>query len=258
MTDSKEGMASLNDRGWIQLAGVVSPPLIDRLRFDLQRASLACRAIQQRNGLLGNIDGTVHHVVGQGESFLELIDVLPVGIIERYFEAKFILNSFGGVINLRNHPSYVCTVHRDLRTYSGSTPAMLNLLLMLDDFTLENGATYLLSASHKADICPTDADFFLKAERAIGAAGSVVLFNSNLWHAAGINTTDIPRRALTLTFTRPFIKPQFDYPRMLGYDRAEQFSELRKQILGYYSRIPATLEEWYQPPARRMYRSGQG
>jgi hypothetical protein len=38
----------------------------------------------------------------------------------------------------------------------------------------------------------------------------------------------------------------------------DSLSELQRQVLGYYSRIPATLEEWYQPPQRRMYRPGQG
>jgi hypothetical protein len=29
-------------------------------------------------------------------------------------------------------------------------------------------------------------------------------------------------------------------------------------VLGYNARVPATLDEWYQPPERRMYRSDQG
>jgi hypothetical protein len=29
-------------------------------------------------------------------------------------------------------------------------------------------------------------------------------------------------------------------------------------MLGYNARVPATLEEWYQPPERRMYKPGQG
>jgi ectoine hydroxylase-related dioxygenase (phytanoyl-CoA dioxygenase family) len=59
-------------------------------------------------------------------------------------------------------------------------------------------------------------------------------------------------------FSRPLVKPQFDHPRAIGYDRMDSLTPLQCQVLGYYSRIPATLEEWYQPPQRRMYRPGQG
>jgi len=85
-----------------------------------------------------------------------------------------------------------------------------------------------------------------------------VLFDSNIWHAAGVNRSARMRRGLTLAFTKPFIKPQFDYPRAIGYDCADQLSDTLRQVLGYNARIPASLDEWYQPPDKRMYRPGQG
>ncbi len=85
-----------------------------------------------------------------------------------------------------------------------------------------------------------------------------MVFDSNLWHAAGVNCTDRPRRALTLAFTRPFVKQQLDYPRALGYERGASFSPGLRQLLGYNARVPASLEEWYQPPDRRMYKRDQG
>jgi ectoine hydroxylase-related dioxygenase (phytanoyl-CoA dioxygenase family) len=84
----------------------------------------------------------------------------------------------------------------------------------------------------------------------------VVVFNSNLWHAAGANTTSTARRALTIAFTKPFIKQQLDYPRALGYER-QDFSPTVRQLLGYNARVPASLDEWYQPPEKRMYKSDQ-
>jgi ectoine hydroxylase-related dioxygenase (phytanoyl-CoA dioxygenase family) len=59
-------------------------------------------------------------------------------------------------------------------------------------------------------------------------------------------------------FSKPFIKQQCDYPRVVGYDRMDALTDHQRQILGYYARVPASLEEWYQPPERRMYRPGQG
>jgi ectoine hydroxylase-related dioxygenase (phytanoyl-CoA dioxygenase family) len=100
--------------------------------------------------------------------------------------------------------------------------------------------------------------FEQNAERATGQAGDIVLFDSRLWHAAAPNQSTRIRRALTLTFTPPFMKPQFDYPRALGYSEGAQFNPALRAVLGYDSRIPASLEEWYQPPDARFYKQGQG
>jgi hypothetical protein len=247
------------ERGWAVFPSALEPDLVERLRADLTRASSVCRTVQVQNGLAENTDGTVHHAVIMGGAFLELLERLPVvPHLRSYFEGNFILNSFGGVTNLRARPSYVSVPHRDIRTFSGGLHLMVNMMVLLDDFTVSNGATYLLTGSHLAPDRPAEAHFFAAADRLVAPSGSIVLFDSNLWHAAGPNHTDGPRRVLTLTFTRPFLKQQLDYPRALGYDRGDQFPEEVRQILGYNARVPATLEEWYQPPERRMYKPGQG
>jgi ectoine hydroxylase-related dioxygenase (phytanoyl-CoA dioxygenase family) len=115
-----------------------------------------------------------------------------------------------------------------------------------------------MSGSHRSADKPSDEQFFKNAARAVGSAGSVVIFNSNLWHAAGANTTRAARRALTIVFTKPFMKQQLDYPRALGYDRASEFSEPVRQVLGYNARVPSSLDEWYQPPEKRLYQRNQG
>jgi ectoine hydroxylase-related dioxygenase (phytanoyl-CoA dioxygenase family) len=134
----------------------------------------------------------------------------------------------------------------------------LNMLVMIDDFTIENGATWFLTGSHKTPQKPNDEIFFKKASRATGEKGTVVFFNSNLWHAAGTNQSKSIRRALTLNFTPPFMKQQFDYPRALGYDYCETLSERVQQLVGFFSRVPSSLNEWYQKPERRFYRPDQG
>ncbi|MNL21244.1 Phytanoyl-CoA dioxygenase (PhyH) [compost metagenome] len=135
---------------------------------------------------------------------------------------------------------------------------MIQMIVILDDFTADNGATYLLSGSHKADDKPDDEYFFKYADRAITKRGSIILFDSNLWHAAGKNYTDNPRRVITLSFTKPYFKPQFDFPRFLGYEFGESLNDNLRQIIGYKARIPANLEEFYQPVHLRMYQRGQG
>jgi phytanoyl-CoA dioxygenase PhyH len=245
--------------GWTILPSAVAADILADLARALDEAYRHQRAIQIRNGVGAGTDGTVHHLPCAGDVFLEFLergDALPS--FERYFDGPYILNTFGGVLNLPNDASYVSRVHRDLRTYSGELHLMVQLLVMLDDFTEENGATYLLSGSHRSREKPADDVFFRDATRATGAAGSIVVFDSNLWHAAGVNRSPKPRRALTLAFTRPFVKQQLDYPRALGYERGASFSPALRQLLGYNARVPASLDDWYQPPERRLYQRDQG
>lgn len=250
---------SLTGDGWLLFPECLGETFVSRLADDLHRAHEIQREIQIKNGVGEGTDGTVHHLPCMEASFLELLEQNPCGEeLHRFFGGPYVLNTFGGVINLPQDVAYVGKVHRDLRTFCGDLHLMAQLLVMLDDFTEENGATYFLSGSHRQNERPDDQDFFERASRAVGKAGSIVMFDSNLWHAAGRNRTDRSRRGLTLAFTKPFMKPQFDYPRALGYDRRDSLSETLRQLLGYNARVPASLDEWYQPPDKRMYRPGQG
>lgn len=250
--------STMQEMGWCVFPDLVSAELIQRLREDMDSAYVIRRDIQKMNGVDVNTDGTLHHLV-DFPSFIELLQEMYCdAFLRNYFDGNYILNSYGGVINMQNKASYVCNIHRDVRTFTGNIHMMLNMLVMVDDFTLENGATYVFSGSHLKPEKPDEALFFKQADRVVGKAGSILLFDSNLWHAAGENQTEAVRRALTLTFTKPYMKPQLDYPRYMGYDKGDTLPEGLRQVLGYNARIPVDLNEWYQPPHLRMYRPGQG
>lgn len=253
-------VTSIHQRGWMHFSKCIEPAFVEELRAGMATAYSICHTIQQKNGVDVNTDGTVHHLLGQAPVFLDFIARMELHpYIKAFFNAPYILNSFGGVINLPHKASYVCNIHRDIRTFY-NIPMMMNMLVMLDDFTLENGATWFLTGSNQKDEKPAEDHFYRYAERAIGKAGDIILFDSLVWHAAGKNTTEKVRRALTLTFSRPFMKQQLDYPRLIGYDRYEtgEFGEEMSQVIGFNARVPVNLNEWYQPPAKRYYKPGQG
>lgn len=239
------------------LSCMTSPGFIQTLLKSLERSYEECRRIQIKNKV-DNSEGTCHHLLATataGNPYVELLSHLE-GLreyFEYYFSGKYILNSFGGNI-LKKGSSYANEIHRDQRTFSGDFPLMLNTIVMLDDFTKDNGATWLMQGGHRIDRRP-DADHFdLCSVQMIAPAGSVIVFNSNLWHRAGKNKTNQPRRSLTPIFSRPFVKPGFNHAQFVS----SAGQEWCKQILGYYSRIPTTLNEWYQPKPKRFYQEGQG
>lgn len=250
---------ALATAGWTVLPRLIGSELLDSLVGALA-PSLALRdEIRRRNGVLENSAGTLHHLLMDDPCYVELLAQLSAlePIFKGYFEGNFILNSYGGVINERDSRSYVQNVHRDIRFGSDSRRFMVNALVMLDDFTLENGATHILSHSQNIQQQPADEYFYAQAARATGERGSVLLFDSRMWHATGRNTTDAPRRALTLTFTSPFFKPQLDYARLFGYRNLDRCNPWMRQVLGFNARVPESLNEFYVPVEQRFYQRGQ-
>jgi ectoine hydroxylase-related dioxygenase (phytanoyl-CoA dioxygenase family) len=84
----------------------------------------------------------------------------------------------------------------------------LSSIWMLTDFSAANGGTLLIPGSHrssdnpsKGDIDGVDRDAPYPTEtHASGAAGSVLLYDSRLWHAVAPNLSDEPRVALIVRY----------------------------------------------------------
>ncbi|WP_341313904.1 phytanoyl-CoA dioxygenase family protein [Paraburkholderia sp. IMGN_8] len=250
---------ALATAGWTILPQLIRTDLIDSLVEALAPSLKLRDEIRQRNGVQENSAGTLHHLLMDSECYVELLTELSVlePVFKRFFDGNFVLNSYGGVINERDSRSYVQNVHRDIRFGSDTRRFMLNALVMLDDFTLDNGATHILSHSQNIAKQPDDETFYAQASRATGERGSVLLFDSRMWHATGRNATNAPRRALTLTFTSPFFKPQLDYARLFGYGSLDRCNAWMRQVLGFNARVPESLDEFYVPVERRFYQRGQ-
>lgn len=249
---------SLARQGFALARGVFSEALLARLRIDLDTELERYATLHRKLGYTNADQGGAHHVLASGGVFVDVLEqIAAIPWLETSLRGRLIVNSYGAFDNRADRELYVCNVHRDIRFHLSERPLMLNLLVMVDDFTLDNGATFLLPGSHTEAERPSDERFFGSAKRAVGQAGDLLVFDSRLWHAAGRNQTPASRRALTITLTNPFFKPQFDYCRALGDDVCASCSDRVKQLLGYFARVPASLEEWYQPAGRRFYRGDQ-
>ena len=84
----------------------------------------------------------------------------------------------------------------------------------------------------------------------------MLVFDSTLFHAAGPNTSGADRLAINHQFTRSWIKQQIDYVRALGDASVLSQPPRTQQLLGYFTRVVTSLDEYYRPDEQRLYRLG--
>lgn len=222
--------------GWHIISEKISSGLIDKLRKNTEDAVKFCEQFRDSSDNRGF--GTAHNLLNQGEGFVELLSTFQgLPYIKHHLGENIILNSFAGTINPPSSSGYAHEIHRDIRFYANPCP-MLNTLILLNDFTIVNGGTFVLTGSHLIEQKPSEIFFFKYADQIISEAGTILIFDSNIWHASGLNRSSANRQAVSMTFTYPEIKPQFDYGNFIN-KLDEKMAKLLK------INIPNSLQQWY-------------
>ena len=148
-------------------------------------------------------------------------------------------------------------VHVDSPRLIPGYPTNIGIIWTLDDFTTENGGTEILPGSQHSSETPSDAVFDRHRIKLTCPAGSLVIFHARTFHRAGINNTDAWRHSLTMNCCRPFMKQRMDWVRFVPETIADGLDSQARRILGYDTRLPASLDEFFVPEDQRLYKSNQ-
>jgi ectoine hydroxylase-related dioxygenase (phytanoyl-CoA dioxygenase family) len=240
---------SLKDQGYCTYVVKIDKSWVDKLK-------VACTRVIERHP---NTSGMSLNSLAEDDLFIDFLDELfEIQLIEfigkQFFESKFILNSFSSLNNNTGKRNFSSEVHRDIRFYSGEIPVMLNAILMLDDFTEENGPTLILPESHKKKYKPSDGYFQERAIKVLGKSGTIFLFDSNVWHCSSPNNSGLDRLAIAMTFSKSCIKQLLDYPQAISKEKSSSLSAPVRQLLGFDAIVPKSIDEWY---GERTYKKDQ-
>lgn len=107
---------------------------------------------------------------------------------------------------------------------------------LLNDFTAENGATRIVPGSHHSEKRPQDVLKDAVATQpdeiqVFAPAGSVLVFNSHLWHGGAMNKTESPRRVIHSAFCRRDQVPQTNQQEYLSAETRDRLSGATKCVL---------------------------
>jgi ectoine hydroxylase-related dioxygenase (phytanoyl-CoA dioxygenase family) len=114
--------------------------------------------------------------------------------------------------------------------------SVCNSIWLLDDFTSDNGATRVVPGSHLSGKSPADVmadtrDTCPGEAMLLAPAGTVVVFNSHLWHGGTLNRSSRSRRALHSYFTRRGNAQQLDQRKHVRPDTLARLSPAARFIL---------------------------
>jgi ectoine hydroxylase-related dioxygenase (phytanoyl-CoA dioxygenase family) len=133
-------------------------------------------------------------------------------------------------------------------------PLSLALIVALDDFTNENGATELIPGSHRwaletpegptsrnthaiktpGMVDPKEANRGHRdLVKAIMPAGSALVFYGTLWHRGGANGSDRPRMAISPQYCCAWLRTQENYSLAVPRETARSLSPRMQSLLGY-------------------------
>jgi ectoine hydroxylase-related dioxygenase (phytanoyl-CoA dioxygenase family) len=250
-------LAKIRELGFAVVERVLDPSEIPRLRALLER--LVAEDLQRWSGRPYVDAGMVHNPFTRAPEF--------AGVLENPILHAYLSDLLGPTCTLYAYTTstmpphgsnYSHRIHNDCPRFIPGYISNVGVILPLDDFTSENGATYFLPGSFSNPIPPTESEFFSKAVRVFPRAGDAVFFNARTYHVGGENRTGRSRHALTLNVCRSFMRQRFDYPRLVSKEILATLGDTGKRFLGFNVRVPTSLEEYYLPEGERLYKAGQG
>jgi ectoine hydroxylase-related dioxygenase (phytanoyl-CoA dioxygenase family) len=129
-------------------------------------------------------------------------------------------------------------LHRDedLWPFPNTFEIMANAMWMIDDFTIENGATRLIPGSHRwpRDREPVPGE----ALSATAPAGSVVLWLGGVLHGGGANASQDTRRGLVISYRLGWLASAEKLLLSTPLEIARKLPERVQRLLGYQVHRP--------------------
>jgi ectoine hydroxylase-related dioxygenase (phytanoyl-CoA dioxygenase family) len=154
--------------------------------------------------------------------------------------------------------NYASRLHVDSPRFYPGYIFNMGVIWALDDYTVENGALKILPGSQHSDTTPSLEYFENNSTQLQCPAGTLIVFNAKTFHRTCDNTTDNWNHSMTLNACRSFMKQRFDWVRFISEDISCQLNPLAKRLLGYDTRLPTSLNEFFLPEDQRLYKANQG
>ena len=196
-TLSEKEKMKLDRDGFLPLPNLVPLEQVGRMRSAMEKLF-----IEERTGEEG-MHGECTNMQNKSTEF-DICFTHP-----RFLAAvAYVLKGEFRSLGIHSRPNRPGRGHQPLHVDYGGPPPRLgeyyvcNSIWLLTDFTQENGATRVVPGTHRSGKHPQEVmkdplEAHPEEIELIGTAGTVVVFNSHLWHGATLNRSQHDRPNLT-------------------------------------------------------------
>ncbi|WP_431323474.1 phytanoyl-CoA dioxygenase family protein [Rhizobium sp. YTU87027] len=254
-SDIEVHVEAIRNRGYSVLPSVLSPDQLTEWRAKIDRTYLIQEEEfgKDRFAAMKELD-LCRAPLLYDRAFISLAEhPRIVEIVKAILGEWFILNLQNAIINRPQIEHHQSSWHRDLpyQNFVISKPLSINALFAIDDFSAQTGGTQFLPFSHKIEYLPSSQYIENNSIQGEAQAGSVILFDSMVFHRAGANSSANIRRAINQMYTVPILKQQYDFARFLADERLT-FPEHTQRLLGFTSQVPLSDREWRESRAAKL------
>jgi len=239
----EEGLEHIRDYGVCIIPDVLQGESLDRARTALYRAAAEDRARgrEQKFGLDYDHDETnqrVWNVLSRDPVFEDLAQhPVALELVRAMLGWPALLGNISA--NITGPGGGEMVLHADqifVPTPWPTEPQGFNVAWCLDDFTEENGATRMVPGSHRWHRPPEPGEAEIETVPLEAPAGSIVAFESRVWHKTGHNATNDQRRAGVFAwYTKTIYRTQENWFLSLNPQIRQFASDEMLTLLGYKS-----------------------
>jgi ectoine hydroxylase-related dioxygenase (phytanoyl-CoA dioxygenase family) len=239
--DVEEGLDHIRDFGVCIIADVLSGAALERARNALYRAAAEdrTRGRERKFSLDYGHDETnqrVWNCLARDPAFEDMAEhPIALAFVKRVLGWPALLGNISA--NITGPGGGEMVLHADqifVPEPWSSEPQGLNVAWCLDDFTEANGATRMVPGSHRLNRAPRPDEGQVATVPLEAPAGSIVVFESRVWHKTGFNSTKDQRRAGVFAwYSKPIYRQQENWFLSLSPSFKDFASEDMLVLLGY-------------------------
>jgi ectoine hydroxylase-related dioxygenase (phytanoyl-CoA dioxygenase family) len=220
--------------GFTIVEEAIEPRLLDDLRAALAEVEAEHGIGYRDTGFEGTRTVRIYNLLAYHRAF-EQIPVSPMvlPIVERVLDPELQLSSLSAICLAPGQEPQ--PIHGDTQLIPLPRPHLpitVNSMWALTDFTEQNGATRIVPGSHRFDHSP-DYDGSHETECAEMAAGSILIWNSTLWHGGGENRTETRRDGIASYYCAGWMRQQENQMLGIPMGRLRRFPRRLQELCGF-------------------------
>jgi len=239
--DVERAHHDLAEHGICAITGVLPDEQLRAVRTALYDAAASDRS-RQREAKFGldyahdDTNQRVWNLLSRSPHFVDLAEhPLAVGLLRSVLGWPMLLGNISA--NITGPGGGEMVLHADqifMPEPWAAEPQGMNVAWCLDDFTEANGATRFVPGSHKLNRAPRPDEAAAETVAMVAPAGSIVVFESRVWHKTGFNRTANEHRAGVFGwYTKPIYRAQENWFLSLRPEVRQFASDDALVLLGY-------------------------